>query len=137
MCPICRAAESRLLCHVPTTGHPGRSLLTVRVTTPPLHRCPDVDVNDGGAAGDAPSVMVFFGELDSHTSAVVGAGCLGWMPVTGDTVIDLSAVTLVDSSGSRLLERLRDEAPGVVRFRDPSRIVQHVFAAIGRPIDIE
>lgn len=130
MCPICRTADSRLLCNVPTAGHAGRSLLTVRTITPPLHQCPDVGIGEDGRAS-----MVFFGELDSYTSSMIQAGCLDWLSTAGDAVIDLSALTLVDSAGTRLLERLRAQAPGDVRFRDPSRIVRNVFAAIGRPME--
>lgn len=130
MCPICRAATSRLLCQVPAGGS-RRTQLTIQTVTPLMHRCTDVDVEDSGRA-----VMMITGELDAYAASLVDEPCSDWLSTGGDAVIDLSNVTLIDAAGTTLVQRLRRAAPGAVRFRDPSRIVRRVFDILSVPIDI-
>jgi len=79
-------------------------------------------------AGDA---LLLAGEIDSFTAPVLAERLAESGAVT---VVDLSGVTFLDSSGLRVLveaHRVRAETGGSLRLRAPSTNVQHLLEISG------
>ncbi len=143
MCPTCLVAPAttRLLCALPGGHeHPDRIRLTIRTYTPLAHhhRHRGRDVSGDDPVGPKPAMMTITGELDSTAVRVAAHRCRDYTASTGSVVIDLSAVTLIDSAGVRLLEQLRDLAHtrhGRVWLIEPNPVVQRVLDVIGVQAD--
>ena len=139
MCPTCMVAPAatRQLCALPGgREHPDRIRLTIRTYTPLAHhhRHRGRNVRGNDPVGPKPAMMTITGELDSTAARLVADRCSDYIACTGSVVIDLSAVTLIDSAGVRLLEQFRDLAQarlGRVWLIEPSPVVQRVLDVIG------
>ena len=91
------------------TGEEARRSDTVRVDGGPPPTAATVSVQELGAddRGEPPGALVsFVGEIDLGTAPALGETVLQQTAQTRAVVLDLSAVTFLDSAGVRLLDNL-------------------------------
>ncbi|MDQ3468639.1 MAG: STAS domain-containing protein [Actinomycetota bacterium] len=80
---------------------------------------------------DEGDALVLVGEIDSYTAPLLAARLAERTPVT---VLDLSGVSFLDSSGLRVLVEAHQERAddgGSLRLRTPSAPVQHLLEISG------
>ena len=124
------SATPRLLCSVPDGTSPSNQpLATFRARGPTIDR----------ERSQCVAELSIAGELDAWAAAVAGERCRDWVADVGDVdvIVDVSAVTFVDSAGTRLIEQLDSMAPRRFVVRAPSRIVRRVFEILNVTIDVE
>lgn len=81
-----------------------------------------------------PCSVVVSGEIDAHSVASLADHLSDCTAVDRDIVIDMSAVTFIDSSGLRMLIELRqriEAAPHDVVLRSPSTSVLRLLEVAG------
>jgi anti-anti-sigma factor len=137
MYPTCQASPAvlRLLCSLPATARSARHRVTFHASTPRN----DCSCRHRHRERSCRAELVIAGELDSYAADAADEPCRDWLTSIGrlDVIVDLSAVTLIDSAGTRLIERLADAVPGRLTVRAPSRIVRRVFDLLNVAIDEE
>lgn len=122
------ANAPRLLCSVetPITGD-DEPLLSAWVTT-----CPESPL------GDVTSAHVSLrGTLCTFSAPCIREPLLAFARYAGNVVLDLSALSFIDTCGVRLLQRLHDELlleGCFLRLHDPAPNVERVLELVGADV---